>query len=850
MPTPRPSRIALLGLVAAAATAFLLAAGGSGGGNTVQVRGSWRGLVGGSEPEASIGQRAIVVLKAPSLAEQVAKAGGIASTNDERRWTAEAYAAQQQLVTTLAMNGIGLRPEYSFARVLNGFSAALDPRAIAILERSDLVAGVYPVRAAYPATVSSSILAERGYGAGTGHRPDVVLPGRDGRGVTIALLDTGVDRAQPSLRGRVREGVDVVGGSEGGVAAADPADPSALETHGTELAGLLVGAGGPAGLAGVATGASVLPIRVAGWQPDARGDYAVYARTDQIVAGLERAVDPNADGDAHDAARVALIGVAARFAGFADSPEARAVDGALALDTLVVAAAGNEGGAGPGFGSVASPGGAPGALTVGAVDGRASVERARVVVRRGLKVLLDRDVPLLGAVGPRQPLSLVPAEPRDAAGGVLTDFFDLRGFSVVAGKAAVVAAGDDPVAAVRRAADAGAAAVLVYGAELPPGGLGLSEDVRVPVVGVPAAPALAALAARDVGADAGISIGPARGLPNPGLDHVVSFSSRGLAFDGRVKPDLVAAGVGLATAEAGKTGDGGPRYATVNGTSAAAALVAGAAALLAQARPQLDAHSLKSLLVGSAAPLAGDPVTGQGAGKVDVGAAAAGELAAQPSSLALGAWTGPDWRATQTITVRNVSTRRLRVSLTARPEGGESEVLALRLEPSQLVLRQGASRTITLTAALAAAPTDDVGAGSIEVSADGGRALRIPWVIDYRPVQAPLLGDASISDPSFAPADSAPVRLTVQAGSVVRRGADVEIRPVSRLDVQLWSADGKGLGLLARVRDLLPGRYTFGLTGRDPDGAKLPAGRYRLRLVAWPTLPGKPSVKSLMFIVE
>ena len=37
------------------------------------------------------------------------------------------------------------------------------------------------------------------------------------------------------------------------------------------MAGLLVGAGGPSGLAGVATGASVLPIRVAGWQPDSLG---------------------------------------------------------------------------------------------------------------------------------------------------------------------------------------------------------------------------------------------------------------------------------------------------------------------------------------------------------------------------------------------------------------------------------------------------------------------------------------------------------------------------------------------------------------------------------------------------
>ena len=86
------------------------------------------------------------------------------------------------------------------------------------------------------------------------------------------------------------------------------------------MAGLLVGVGGPAGLSGVATGASILPIRVAGWQLDATGRWALFSRSDEVIAGLERAVDPNDDGDAHDAARVALVSLAAPFAGFADGP--------------------------------------------------------------------------------------------------------------------------------------------------------------------------------------------------------------------------------------------------------------------------------------------------------------------------------------------------------------------------------------------------------------------------------------------------------------------------------------------------------------------------------------------------
>src|SRR6185503_3292475 len=220
--------------------------------------------------------------------------------------------------------------------------------------------------------------------------------------VSIALLDTGVDRAHPFLRGRVSTGIDVVGGDPDASAAPQPDEPAQLERHGTELAGLLVGSGGPGALAGVAPGATLLPIRVAGWQRDASARWAVYGRTDQILAGLERAVDPNGDGDAHDAARIALAGVAEPFAGFADGPLALAAAGALRLDTLVVAPAGNDGPAGPPFGSLSGPGGAPAALTVGAADLRTGVPSARVLLRAGLDVQFDRTLPLAGAALPHR----------------------------------------------------------------------------------------------------------------------------------------------------------------------------------------------------------------------------------------------------------------------------------------------------------------------------------------------------------------------------------------------------------------------------------------------------------------
>ncbi len=201
----------------------------------------------------------------------------------------------------------------------------------------------------------------------------------------------------------------------------------------------------------------MLPIRVAGWQATATGRDAVYARSDQIIAGLDRAVDPNGDGDAHDAVRIALLGVSEPFASFADSPEAQAVEGAMTLDTLVVMPAGNDGAAGPLFGSIAGPGGAAAALVVGATDSRPSTSTARVVFHQGVATLADATLPFLGTVTPARPLRLTVAVP--GASGALH------------GKAALVAAGSNPAATVRAAEADGAAAVFLYGRSMPAGSL-------------------------------------------------------------------------------------------------------------------------------------------------------------------------------------------------------------------------------------------------------------------------------------------------------------------------------------------------------------------------------------------
>lgn len=109
-----------------------------------------------------------------------------------------------------------------------------------------------------------------------------------GQGQVIAVLDSGVDRAHPDLKGRLLSGWDAWN---------DDDDPDDVHGHGTMVAGVAAAAtGNGIGVAGMAWGGWILPVRVAGddgWATSwsiARGiDYAVRRGADVVnlsFAGL------------------------------------------------------------------------------------------------------------------------------------------------------------------------------------------------------------------------------------------------------------------------------------------------------------------------------------------------------------------------------------------------------------------------------------------------------------------------------------------------------------------------------------------------------------------------------------
>ena len=270
--------------------------------------------------------------------------------------------------------------------------------------------------------------------------------------------------------------------------------------------------------------------------------------------------------------------------------------------------------------------------------------------------------------------------------------------------------------------------------------------------------------------------------------------------------------------------------------------------MLAQTRPWLDAVALKGVLVGTATPTPLSPTAAQGAGVVDATAASAAEVIADPAAVGFGAADKPGWKAVRRIAVRNVSTRRVTVEVAAAVEGIAG--VSVTAKPTRLRLPPGAQSIVTLTARVSFIPRR-LGAieGRTRLEVSGGGRIFVPWAVA---LPGPGLG---ADRRRHAVSQELPrVRPRARPCSPFRRGrcatapAGASSVPSRSLDVELWRG-GERIGLLARLRDVLPGRYAFGLTGRGPRGGPLARGPYRLRVVALPP-DGPAEVRSVGFRIR
>ncbi|MEW2425452.1 S8 family serine peptidase [Streptomyces nigra] len=161
-----------------------------------------------------------------------------------------------------------------------------------------------------------------------------------GEGVTVAVIDSGVDASHPDLTGQVLPGKDFTN-------ADDPHKDD--DGHGTGMASLIAGHGhganGSSGVVGLAPKAKILPIRY--------GSTGDKLNTVEWAAGVRYAVDHGAT-----VINLSLVDSAA----YPGSKAAKAIKYAQDHDAVVVAGAGND------SGTVNYPAALPGVVAVSAVD--------------------------------------------------------------------------------------------------------------------------------------------------------------------------------------------------------------------------------------------------------------------------------------------------------------------------------------------------------------------------------------------------------------------------------------------------------------------------------------------------
>ncbi|MBV1849108.1 S8 family serine peptidase [Catellatospora tritici] len=162
-----------------------------------------------------------------------------------------------------------------------------------------------------------------------------------GAGVTVAVIDSGVEAHHPDLDGNVLTGIDVVTGG-GGNGWGD------LDGHGTGMAGLIAahGHGSGDGVLGIAPKAKIFPIRMA--------NAAGMGNGDAIVKGINEAVSR----------KIKIISISVSAFSAVPDDLINAVARAREAGTLVFAASGNA----PEDFVVTAPARYPGAVAVGAVD--------------------------------------------------------------------------------------------------------------------------------------------------------------------------------------------------------------------------------------------------------------------------------------------------------------------------------------------------------------------------------------------------------------------------------------------------------------------------------------------------
>lgn len=435
-----------------------------------------------------------------------------------------------------------------------------------------------------------------------------------GKGITVGVIDTGIDYNHPDLRRNYEGGRDLVDQDDDPMETLSSAGIPTL--HGTHVAGIIAANGK---IKGVAPDAKIKAYRALG--PGGSGT------TEQVIAGIEQAIKDKVD--------VVNLSLGNSING-PDLPISLALNKAVDSGIVAVTSSGNSG---PGIWTVGSPGTATKAISVGA-----STPMMKVPFLQRSGTGTTKLEAMAGAAEWNIDRSLQIA---DGGIGLKEEMKNVKNKLVVVKRGRLTF-----TEKAKNALDAGAKGVLIYNNTKGNFYGNLEQKLPIPVAAIP----------KKAGEELLKGGGLARVLLIEESDRLADFSSRGpVTSTWEIKPDVLAPGVAI-----NSTVPGG--YMPLQGTSMAAPHVAGACALLKQAHPDWTPNQIKAALMNAAKPLVKNNdlyrTYEQGAGRIQIKEALESQSLVTPSSIQLGKFQLADRkdRHKAYVTVENVSSENLRYS--------------------------------------------------------------------------------------------------------------------------------------------------------------------------------------------
>ncbi len=438
-----------------------------------------------------------------------------------------------------------------------------------------------------------------------------------GKGIKIAVIDTGIDYDHPDLKRNYKGGYDVI--DQDGDPLETQKEQGLPTIHGTHVAGIIAANGK---IKGVAPEAEIYAYRALG--PGGKGT------TEQVIEAIEKAVEDGVD--------IINLSLGNTVNG-PDWPTSVALDKAVDKGVICVTSNGNSG---PNMWTVGSPGTSEKAISVGASTPPLKVPYLTFESE-------DREIALHPMVGSRPWTFKRDHQVKEVGLGRVEEMHDVKNKLVLV-KRGVLPFGEK----AKIAQEAGAIGVIIYN-NTPGEFMGsLETQIDIPVISISKEDGEWLKDKLDLKKKNYL-----RTIYRKEQDQIASFSSRGpVTHNWVVKPDVVAPGVSIdSTIPNG--------YLGLNGTSMAAPHVAGLAALVKQAHPDWTTEEIKAAIMNSAKPIHtkdGVPYSPheQGTGRIQVEQAVQADTLIYPGTVSFGMWTREQSRHQKEVelTIKNTSEKK------------------------------------------------------------------------------------------------------------------------------------------------------------------------------------------------